>query len=420
MSVQGLQNPFERLSVLPTTVNWRGAWLISETYFKNDVAVSPNNGGSYILTGTTSVNGGDDPSTSPLWTQFSNTSTGVETVTGLAPGIAVDNTNPLQPVVSNTGVLTVTGGAAVFVDNTDPSNPVVNSSAIASLAPGNGIQIGGTVQVPIVTNTGVLRVLAGGGISVSNPTGDVTISNTGLISLVQGSGINIVQTDPSNPIISNGGVISLTASSGLASTGGVNPQISNTGVLRVQALDNSVIVNNTDPQNPVISSEAPLITLFDPSRDRSAFGAINPGAIGTLPVFTPPSSIFADYVANGAPTAEGVFMIDLSPLSCLFAFTQTSPQVVGNAFTITYRDSTTVGGPYTYTSATFPSNYFLTQGQGYPLQAFLGQSYFNVADARATGMRTVTLIVITNNTNAPLVISASGALYAVYYPNGVE
>ena len=75
MSVQGLENPLQRLSVLPTVVSWRGTWVNTETYFKNDVAVSAVDGNSYILTGTTSVNAGSsDPSASADWSQFSNTS----------------------------------------------------------------------------------------------------------------------------------------------------------------------------------------------------------------------------------------------------------------------------------------------------------------------------------------------------------
>jgi len=419
MSVQGLQSPFERLSVLPTTVSWRGTWVITETYFKNDVAVSPANASSYILTGTTSVNeGGDEPSTSPLWSQFSNTSTGIESVDGLAPGITVDNTNPLQPIISNSGVLTVSGGAAVNVDNTDPQNPVVNSTAISGLAQGAGILIGGTPQVPIISNAGVLSIVGGLGVSVSNPTGDVTISNTGLISVVEGVGINILQTDPSNPVISNGGVISLAVGTGLATTGGVNPSISNTGVLSVVALDTSITVDNTDPQNPIISSEAPLISVFSLSTDYSSVSPIQSGAVGNLPLTGASAGIFGQYVLNGAPTAQGIFMIDLTSISLLFV--KLNSQVTATPFSIVYRDLVTAGGPYTYTSATFPSNYFIALGQTYPLQASLGQSYFNVAEARATGMREVSVIEIQNNTNATIVVASSGAIFAVYYPNGIE
>jgi hypothetical protein len=111
-------------------------------------------------------------------------------------------------------------------------------------------------------------------------------------------------------------------------------------------------------------------------------------------------------------------MIDLTSISLLFI--KPNSQVTATPFSIVYRDLVTAGGPYTYTSATFPSNYFLSLGQQYPLQASLGQSYFNVAEARAIGMRQVTSIQIQNNTNAVLVMGSSGAMYAVYYPNGIE
>jgi hypothetical protein len=418
MSVQGLQNPFERLSVLPTTVSWRGTWVDSETYFKNDVVVSPVNASSYILTGTTSVNqNGLEPSVSPLWSQFSNTSTGIESVNGLAPGIFVNNTNPLQPIISNTGVLTVTAGAAINVINTDPQNPIIESTAISALAQGTGIQIGGTPQIPIITNSGVLQIIGGVGMSVSNPTGDVTVSNTGLISVIAGAGIQVIDPDPSNPTIGNSGVISLATGAGLASTGGQNPNISNTGVLSVLPLDTSVTIDNTDPQNPIISSEAPFLSVFSLSTSYPNV-VILPNASGLLLVNTAGSGLFAQYVLNGAPNPQGAFLIDFTSLS--LNFIQGSSQVTSAPFSLNYKDFTTVGGPYTYTSTTFPSNYFLSLGQTYPLQASLSQSYFNVAEARATGMRVVTHIQLTNGTNANMTVATSGGFFAVYYPNGVE
>jgi len=418
MSIQGLQNPFERLSVLPTTVSWRGTWIDTETYFKNDVVVSPVNASSYILTGSTSVNvNGDEPSVSPLWSQFSNTSTGIESVNGVAPGIAVDNTSPLQPIISNTGVLTVGGGAAVNIDNTDPRNPIINSTAIASLAQGAGIEITGTPQIPIIAHSGVLSIIGGNGLLVSNPTGDVTIGNTGLISVIPGVGIQLIDPDPSNPTISNSGVVSLAIGSGLASTGGQNPNISNTGVLSVAALDNSVTVDNTDPQNPIISSEAPFLSVFSLSTSYPNV-VILPNASGQLAINTSAGGLFAQYLLNGAPNPQGAFLIDFTSLS--LNFIQGTSQVTNAPFSLNYRDTITAGGPYTYTSATFPSNYFLSLGQTYPLQASLSQSFFSVAEARATGMRAVTQIQLTNGTNANMTVATSGGFFAVYYPNGVE
>jgi len=422
MSVQGLQSPLERLSVLPTTVNWRGAWDPTEIYFKNDIAVSPLNGSSYILTGTISVTNATDPSLSALWTEFSSLSTGIQSVAGLAPGITVDNTNPLQPIIINSGVLGVLGGAgAINVDNTDPQNPVINSTAITNLGQGTGILIGGTASVPVINNTGVLQVLAGGGIAVSAPTGNVTVSNNGIISLIAGAGITVDTTvDPRNPTISNAGVASLAVQTpGLSSTGGLNPTIANTGVLTVAPADSSIIITGT-PQNPILQSDTPIISLFSATTNYSGQPPIASGTTGTLPLFGVPGNLFSTYMLNGAPNPNGVFMIDMTTISYMFNLVPGSPTVTSSAYSISFEDSVTVGGPYFYTSGTFPSNYWLSLGQSYPITAFLGQVYLEVAAARATGMRAVNVIRVTNGTNAPMVLTSSGGVFAVYYPNGIE
>lgn len=105
MSVQGLQNPLQRLSVLPTTVSWRGTWVNTETYFKNDVAVSAVDGNSYILTGTTSVNAGSsDPSASPDWSQFSSASASGLSVISTPVSLTIGQ-NPNDVAVVTSGSL---------------------------------------------------------------------------------------------------------------------------------------------------------------------------------------------------------------------------------------------------------------------------------------------------------------------------
>jgi hypothetical protein len=423
MSVQGLQNPFERLSVLPTTINWRGAWVETEVYFKNDVAVSPINGSSYILTGTVSVSAGEDPSFSVVWTEFSGLSTGIQSVAGVAPGIDVDNTIPLQPVIINTGVLTVIGGGgAINVDNTDPQNPVVNSTAISNLAQGTGISIGGTITVPVINNAGVLQVLPGNGITVTAPTGNVTVTNNGVISLVAGTGIDIDTTiDPRNPTINNTGVASLVVQTpGLSSTGGLNPTIANTGVLTVAPADSSIIITGT-AQNPILQSDTPIISLLSASTNYSGLvPPIQPGTTGNVSLFGVPGNLLSTYMLNGAPNPNGVFMLDLTTISFMFNVAAGNVTVTSSPYSISFADNITAGGPYFYTSATFPANYWLSLGQNYPITAFLGQVYLDVAAARTAGLRVLTAIRVTNGTNAPMVLTSSGGMFAVYYPNGIE
>jgi len=109
---------------------------------------------------------------------------GIESIVAGA-GISVDNTDPDNPVVSNTGVLSVSGGAGISVDVAAPQNPVVINAGVLSVSAGIGISLGGTSQNPSVANAGVLSVTAGTNVSItgtaqnpvinsSNPGGTVT------------------------------------------------------------------------------------------------------------------------------------------------------------------------------------------------------------------------------------------------------
>jgi hypothetical protein len=115
-------------------------------------------------------------------------------------GIAVDATDPHNPIVSNTGVLTVTAAPAespgIIVDNTDPQNPTIQATGILDLTAGPGIGIVGGQHAEI-DNLGVLSVVAGNGIAVDN-------------------------TDPQNPVVS---LPTPNVIQGVDSTGGtVTPQ----------------------------------------------------------------------------------------------------------------------------------------------------------------------------------------------------
>jgi hypothetical protein len=330
----------------------------------------------------------------------------------------VDNTNPLQPIISNTGVLTITGGAAVLVSG-PIENPTISSSAITQLGEGAGISITGPSATPIVTNTGVLQVIDGAGINVTAPTGIVTISNLGVVQVVAGAGIGVDLTNPQVPVISNTGVVSLKAGPGLLSTGGPNPEISNLGVLTVQAADTSITVTGTG-QNVLLSTDAPTISLFSASTNYSGAPDVNPGVTVGFNLFGVPGNEFSDYVLNGAPNPNGIFMVDMTTISFMFEATPQNPTVTASPYSLSFSDTVTPGGPYFYTPTVFPPEYFLSLGRTYPITAFLGQVYFNVAAARATGMRVCNIFRVTNGTNAKMKITSSGGIFAVYYPNGIE
>lgn len=129
-SLESLQNPLERLSVLPTTMSWRSnpvtndpTWDVSLQYFYNDVVVSGVNGGAYIFTGGAStlgppvvdhlwsLRGGVDPAldTNGYWQKM--TQTGVETSVVATPTFAITAGPPSTFVVTNGALNDVPAGS---------------------------------------------------------------------------------------------------------------------------------------------------------------------------------------------------------------------------------------------------------------------------------------------------------------------
>ena len=105
-------------------------------------------------------------------------------------------------------VTSVNSGTGISVDNTDPDNPIIN-------------------------NTGVLSNIAGTGISINNATGNSTITNTApdqTVVLTGSGGITITGTYPSFNVDSvPGGVITVTAGTNISITGTASdPIINNT------------------------------------------------------------------------------------------------------------------------------------------------------------------------------------------------
>jgi hypothetical protein len=415
MSIQGLQNPYERLQVLPTTMNWRGTWLVTQTYFKNDIVISPANGASYVLANQTAVGGGPDPSVNPEYVELSPLSTGI---IGITAGTAIGLSGPPNnPTITNNGVRTVDGdGVTVVVDNTDPNNPVISSNSITILQPGSGISIdNANPQIPVVSNTGVRQILpADTSVNISNPTGIVTISANGLIGVTPGLGISLTGS-PQNPEIANAGVVSLDVGSGLSSTGGVNPTISNTGVLTVSPADSSIIASGT-AQNVTLRTSAPVLVRAFSANIISGVPSAGPGLSTGFAVGMPASpNIFRDYLANGAPDPTGIFIIDMTQIILQFTAAGAA-QVLQNVFTVRFSNGAT-----SYTSSSILNNNYLNVGSSYPVVASAGLVYLNVAEARTAGITALTGISLLNATNGDLqVLSGPAGVNATYYPLGLQ
>lgn len=404
-------------------MNWRGTWLITETYFKNDVVISPINGASYILANQTAVQGGPDPSADPEFVELSPLSTGVMGVTA-GTAIGIDNTNPSNPVISNNGVRTINGdGVTIVVDNTDPNNPVISSNSITILQSGTGISIDNTnPQIPVVSNIGVRQILAAdASVTISNPTGVVTIAANGLIGVTAGLGISVTGS-AQNPEIANAGVVSLAVGVGLSSSGGVNPTIANTGVLTVAAADTSIVVSGT-AQNVMLRTSAPVLTRAFSSSAVSGFFSADPNTFIGFPAQTPASpNIFTDYLANGAPDPAGIFMIDMTQVLFQFNGFAGAGSVINNLISVSFGFQPPGGAPVqTYTSTTVLNNTYLNIGQSYPVIAGAGMLYFNVAAARTAGLTQMNFVRFLNQTNATMIVLSSPLLYnATYYPLGLQ
>ncbi len=102
---------------------------------------------------------------------------------------------------------TVVAGTAITVDSTDPANPIVTNNGVRSITAGTGVTVTGTANVPIINATG------GGGGTVDT--------------VVAGTAITVDSTDPANPIVTNNGVRSITAGTGVTVTGTANVPIIN-------------------------------------------------------------------------------------------------------------------------------------------------------------------------------------------------
>jgi len=418
MSLAPLQSSIERLNILSTAMNWRGQWVADEQYFQNDVVTSPINNGTYICA-ITSFRSSIDPSTDAAWGEVSATSTGVASLQQ-GVGISIDNTDPNQPIINNDGVLFIDGGTSITVDNTDPTNPVISSTAIAAISPGNGINIDNTIPtVPVISNAGVVQI-TGVDILVSGPPQNPTIINTGVVSVVGSAGI-AVSSATGDVTITNTGVNTLTAISPGISIGGPpqNPTITNTGVVSIAAADASIVVGGTQ-QNPTISAVTPKLTTLYTALNFGGFSIIAGNSTGSIGFGQPAAPTFLTTTVANPPAGfpNAAFMFDFSSLLCYFvdslSFSGTTTIV------IKFHDSVTNS---TYSPALFPNTLNIIASATsqinapYPFQ--LSTAYYDIAEAYTAGIRTITSVLIENNTGSRISCLFSGSVYATYYPAGI-
>jgi len=175
----------------------------------------------------------------------------------------------LSTIISNDGVLGITAGSSnVTIDSSNRGYPSISVSTTGmDISAGLGIDISGTQTNPIITNNGIIEITAGEGINVVfpliNPDARFpTIVNRGIITMVDGTGINIDYTsDPHRPTVNSTAVLALTAGKFITIDGSNNnltiDAVVPEAVTSVTAGD-GINVDNTDPLNPIVSNTGVL------------------------------------------------------------------------------------------------------------------------------------------------------------------
>ena len=243
---------------------------------------------------------------------FTIGNTGVTELTG-GDGIGIDAQTG-SVTVSNIGVVSLVPGEYINVtpgeayawtiDNTGVQTFNSYTGAV-TISAGTGIELGGTEPDIEISNSGVTEALAGDGISVSAGTGSVTIGNTGVISLaditgavtlsatgmtITPSGQNIdfaVTAGAVDSVNSQTGAVLIEAGDGISVTNTETPSINitNSGVLSVVAGTGITLTGDT-PQNPTINVIARPYTLLGATIGGVVTNVIGIGSGNTWPATT--------------------------------------------------------------------------------------------------------------------------------------
>ena len=315
-----LDTPFERLAALPNMMSWLGEWNATDEYYQNNVVADPITTGSYIYTGfSSSIRGGLPPSQvigPSIWTAFGSVvATGVQSLVG-GDGILIEGSDT-TPTISNTGVLNTTTQGSLQNIGTSQFPVFVYDNSIIQVQQDLGISIDNTdPNNPEIRNTGLLNIFESEGISVTGEY-ELTLANTGVISIGLAPGTALTITNPGqNPTINSTGVVSITEGLGIAKEPGLpanEPQLNNTGVITIVPRDSSLTIagNFPGPGNKEIKMFNPIRTIvfsgpltMVPSTivgiNRSA--VINVGqTIGTL---------WESVMLSGSPYSSGKFMLN--------------------------------------------------------------------------------------------------------------
>ena len=186
------------------------------------------------------------------------------------------------------GTLTsVVAGDGISVDDTDPANPVVSNTGVLSNIAGTGISISSADGNSTITNTApdqTVVITGSGGATVTGTYPNFNIETTdaeGVETVVAGASISVDSTDPANPIVTNTAPDQTVTITGLGSTTvtGTYPDfsISSTGTTYtagsgIQITDNSIINSAPDQTVSITGSGSTTVTGTYPNFNIESVG----------------------------------------------------------------------------------------------------------------------------------------------------
>jgi hypothetical protein len=315
-----LDTPFERLAALPNMMSWLGEWVVDAEYYQNNVVADPITTGSYIYTGFSSaIRGGLPPSQvigPSIWTAFgSAVASGVQSLKE-GDGILIDGSDT-TPTISNTGVLTLGVAGSLANIGTAQFPVLIYDNSIIQVQPGLGIDVDNTdPNQPQIINTGILNIFPSEGISVTGEN-ELELANTGVISIGLAPGTALTITNPGqNPTINNAGAVSITEGIGIAKEPGLpanEPQLNNTGVITIVPRDSSITIAGDfpGPGNKEIKMFNPIRTIVFSgplTMVPSTIVGINRSAV--INVTQTLGTLWESIMLTGSPYSSGKFMLN--------------------------------------------------------------------------------------------------------------
>ena len=239
-------------------------------------------------------------------------------------------------------VTSVNAGTGIAVDNTDPDNPIISNTGVLSNIGGTGISISGSTGNSTITNTAPDQtvVLTGaGGTTISGTYPSFTITSAdgkGVEAVVAGTAISVDSSDAANPIVTNTApdqTVVITGSGGATVTGAYpNFNISTTDNEGVETIvaGTAISVDSTNPASPIVNNLSPDQTVVLTEGD-------NVTITGTYPNFTISS---ADSLVDSVNGQTGVVVLDTDNIS------EGSTNLYDKTVVITGSGGATVTGTY--------------------------------------------------------------------------